>query len=157
MFPTSACLFVFNFYWIEVTLIVIWTFDWIKGLYQCYISQLKTVLQLYIKKYILEWPVWLSWLGIYPTNGKSTGSIPIRATDLGCGSGPQSGCMRKAINWHFSLTSMTLFLSFSLPSSLSKIKNEIQYTHTEMLMSKVYNICNLLLIVKKEYVEREKH
>ena len=53
--------------------------------------------------------------GCHPTNKKVTGSIPSQDTCLGCRFGPWSGHIGEATHPGF-------FLSFSLPSRLSKSK-----------------------------------
>ena len=58
-------------------------------------------------------------VGYHPTNQKVTGSIPGQGKCLGCGFGPQSGRVREATDRCFSLTSMFVSLSFSLPSPVS--------------------------------------
>ena len=62
--------------------------------------------------------------GCHPGNWKVTGSFPSQGTRLGCRFDPWSGHVQKATNQCFSLALMFLFLSFSLPSFLSKIKNK---------------------------------
>ena len=61
----------------------------------------------------------LSWLEHRSVNQKVMGLIPGQDTCLGCGFSPQLGCMQKAADQCFSLTSMFLSLSVSLPLPLS--------------------------------------
>ena len=60
-------------------------------------------------------------VGHSPANLNITGLIPGWGTGLGCGNGPQSGRVQEATDWCFSLTSMFLYLYFSLLSPLSEI------------------------------------
>ena len=62
-------------------------------------------------------------VGYHPANRKVTGLITSQGICLGCRFSPQLGHIWKAANQCFSLTLMFLFLSFSLSSLLSKIKN----------------------------------
>ena len=76
-------------------------------------------------KNLKPWPV-AQLVECSPRNQKVAGSIPGQGPGLGCGLGPQSGHVWEATDQCFSLTSMFLSLSFSLPAPLSKNKwNEI--------------------------------
>ena len=59
-----------------------------------------------------------------PTNQKVTRSIPTQGIYWGYRFGPQSGCLWKATNRCFSLTSAFLSLSFALPSPFSEVKSK---------------------------------
>ena len=58
-------------------------------------------------------------------NTKVAGSIPGQGTCLGCRFGPRSGRIQEATDPCFSLTSVFLSLSLSVPSPLSKINKHV--------------------------------
>ena len=68
------------------------------------------------RKEYLPWPVWLSWLEHHLGNQKVASSVPSWDTCLGCRFSPH---VWEATDPCFSLTSILLSLSLSLPSSLS--------------------------------------
>ena len=77
------------------------------------------VYNFFLKLTLPPWPLWLSWIEHHPINCKAAGSIPGQGTYLGCRFGSQSGHVWEATDPRFSLTSMFLFLSPSLPFPLS--------------------------------------
>ena len=60
------------------------------------------------------WQVWLSWLEHHSVNCNVAGSIPGQGTYLGCGFGPQAGCMQECSRPMF-LSHISVSLPFSFP------------------------------------------
>ena len=85
---------------------VLWWF----GLYKKVIRVYRVYLRLVVK----PWPLWLSWLGIIPTNQKVMGSITNWGTCLGCQFHPQLGCIQR-INRLMFLSHIDVSLLLYLP------------------------------------------
>ena len=81
-------------------------------------------------------------VGHHPANQKVTSSVTSQGTCLGCRFGPWLGRMQEDTNRYFSLTSMILSLSFSLPSPLSRINKRRKKTlGTASLAPIIYTKC----------------
>ena len=84
----------------------------------------------------LPYPVWLSWLEHCAVSQKFVGLIPSLGTYLGCGFGPQSGCMRG--NQSMFLSHINLSVSLSLSSPLSQINKHVLGWGLKKIKIKLY-------------------